>query len=120
MGCERIYSDQTLTFGVHSLSMGQGTRVSPCVCSGLGGFGVLAVNHLVGGSSPSRGANINKALRSLNASRLKLVYQICTSPLHHPGARERFRVRREMISREVRITSHHAGTFPTAELLQNI
>ena len=66
MGCERIYSDQTLTLGVHSLSMGQGSKVLPYVCSGLRGFGVLAVNHLVGGSSPSRGANKFKDLFRLN------------------------------------------------------
>ena len=99
MGCERIYSDQTLTFGVHSLSMGQGTRVSPCVCSGLCGFEVLTVNHLVGGSSPSRGAKLNKALRPFNAPRLKLLYQFCTSALHHPGARQSLGVLRQVIGR---------------------
>ncbi len=120
MGCARIYCDQTLILGVHPLSMGQGSKVLPYVCSGLRRFGVLAVNHLVGGSSPSRGAKLNKELRPFNSPGLKLLYQICTSALHHPGAREPFCILGEMIGRKVRVASNHTRTFPTAQLLQHI
>ncbi len=83
-------------------------------------FAVLAVNHLVGGSSPSRGAKLNKALRPFNSPRLKLLYQFCASSLHHPGERQSLGIVRQLIGRQVRVTSNHADAFPTAHLLQHV
>jgi hypothetical protein len=72
------------------------------------------------GSIPTAGTNPYAVLRDSNSSlAFTTVPYLChVFDRNGTNGTQAFRVRREVIGREVRITAHHLWTLPTAQLLQ--
>ena len=75
---------------------------------------------LVVGSIPTAGTNPYAVLQDSNSSlAFTTVPYLChVFDCNGTNGTQAFRVRREVIGREVRITAHHLRTLPTAQLLQ--